>query len=394
MKIVHLIGYFQPELGYKEYYIARNQAKLGHEVYVITSDKLYPFSNVSEIAKKININNDRTYPTGTTMVDGITVIRLKSFFDFHGVVCIQGVKKLLQTLQPDIVHAYEPVQGTPILAACYKNKFKYTLLSDHQQFKVPATLLGKLYYYCCARFLSSYMFRKADMILFATKASKDFAIRHLHAPPQKSKFIPLGFDKELFHYNNESRQLIRIELGITDKELLLISAGKITRSKQYEVVLQALQKLSKDSLFKFLLLGSGDQRYVLELIELAKKLDVKDRFIYREIVPKEKLHEYYSASDVGIWPVQPSITIIEGIGCSLPVLLPNRETVAHLVSSGNGVLFKKGDIDDLTHILNELSAHPHKLLHMREKAKYVATEIFDYQKIASQIVDLVKKYRK
>ena len=36
MKIVHLIGYFQPEFGYKEYYIARNQLKAGHEVHLIT----------------------------------------------------------------------------------------------------------------------------------------------------------------------------------------------------------------------------------------------------------------------------------------------------------------------------------------------------------------------
>lgn len=393
MKIVHLIGYFQPELGYKEYYIARNQVKLGHEVFIITSDKLYPFSNVSEIAKKININNDRTYPTGTTTVDGITVIRLKSFFDFHGVICIRGVKKLLQTLKPDVVHAYEPVQGTPILAACYKKRLNYTLLSDHQQFEVPGTILGKIYYYCCARFLSAYMFRAADKILFATKASKDFAIRHLHASPQKSEIIPLGFDRDIFYYDSQSRDRIRKELGIAENELLLISAGRISRSKHYEVVLRALHKLPNNSTYKFLLLGSGDQQYVSELIELAKKLNVQDRFMYREIVPKEELHEYYSASDVGIWPVQPSITIIEAIGCSLPVLLPNRDTVAHLIKAGNGIFFKMADSQDIARLLDHLEQNRDELSTMREKARKIADEVFDYRKIVAQIVDLAQKCR-
>ena len=100
MKIVHLIGYFQPELGYKEYYIARNQAKLGHDVSVITSDKLYPFSNVSEISKKINISKERKYPAGTTVIDGVTVYRLPSFFDFHGVYFLKSQNyNNFQTLQ-------------------------------------------------------------------------------------------------------------------------------------------------------------------------------------------------------------------------------------------------------------------------------------------------------
>ena len=40
MRIVHVIGYFQPEYGYEEYYTALTQLKFGHEVHVITSDRI------------------------------------------------------------------------------------------------------------------------------------------------------------------------------------------------------------------------------------------------------------------------------------------------------------------------------------------------------------------
>ena len=42
MKIVHIQDYFHPALGYQETFLSREQAKLGHEVHVVTSDRYNP----------------------------------------------------------------------------------------------------------------------------------------------------------------------------------------------------------------------------------------------------------------------------------------------------------------------------------------------------------------
>ena len=40
MKILHCIGYFQPELGYEEFYTANEQSKdAKNQVYVVCSDR-------------------------------------------------------------------------------------------------------------------------------------------------------------------------------------------------------------------------------------------------------------------------------------------------------------------------------------------------------------------
>ena len=52
MKIVHLMGYFVPELGYQEYYLAKKHKEMGHDVYVIASDMLYPFPNIETMLKE------------------------------------------------------------------------------------------------------------------------------------------------------------------------------------------------------------------------------------------------------------------------------------------------------------------------------------------------------
>ena len=43
MKIVILIDYFQPKLGYQEFFLAKEMQKLGHQVYVATSNYYFPF---------------------------------------------------------------------------------------------------------------------------------------------------------------------------------------------------------------------------------------------------------------------------------------------------------------------------------------------------------------
>ena len=45
MKIVHLVDYFQPKVGYQEYFLALEHQKLGHDIRVITSDYYFPFVN-------------------------------------------------------------------------------------------------------------------------------------------------------------------------------------------------------------------------------------------------------------------------------------------------------------------------------------------------------------
>jgi len=392
MKIVHLIGYFQPEFGYKEYYIARNQVKLGHQVYVITSDRIYPFPNLSELAKKINISPDRKRKRGLSEVDGIKVYRLPAIFELKGAILIKGIKQLLKEIRPDIVHAYEPVQLTPICGAFYK-KQNYFLISDHQQFELPRTVLGKIYYYTVSKFLSQYMFRKADMIICPTKDSCEFIKKRFKIDYSKIEKIPLGFDSDFFYYDSRARKNIRNYLGIKNDEILFITAGRVEKDKKYEMVFKALSRINKEAKIKFLMIGSGDSNYISYLRSLEKDLGLQGRIIYHDFIRKKDLYKFYSAADLGIWPDLPSITIIEAIGCHLPVVLPKRDTISHLVKDGTGFTFKRGDVKDLASVISKVLNSKNALARMRENIKNTIAKEFNYLEISKKIISLAKQRR-
>ncbi len=388
MKIVHLIGYFQPEFGYKEFYIARNQVKLGHEVYVVTSDRIFPFPNLPELCKKINIPFDRRRKLGWANIDGIKVLRLPTAFECKGAIYIRGIKKALQQIKPDIVHAYETVQFTPVLAAWYKRYNTYFLISDHQQFELPQTILGKVYFYCFSRFLSNYMFKKADVVIFPTNGSIAFAKQRLAISEEKIKMIPLGYDPELFYFSEHERTVLRKKIGLHDNDILLITAGRLSKQKKIEIVFKAMRQLKAEKRIILMIMGSGDENYIKELKKMAEEFNLSKQVIFKEFTDRKELFKYYSAADFGIWPEQPSITIIEAIGCKLPLILPDRKTVDHLIQYNNGLTYQRNNYSDLNKQLDKILHAPKAVRQAFKQGALKAQSEFSYKNIAKRIVDL------
>jgi len=88
MRIAQVTSYFQPEFGYEEYYLSRKLSELGHEVSVVTSDRIFPFKNVKKLLEEIGSDKTNRYRgVGITELDGFEVYRLPTlielFSDFN-----------------------------------------------------------------------------------------------------------------------------------------------------------------------------------------------------------------------------------------------------------------------------------------------------------------------
>src|SRR3989344_9365136 len=121
MKIVHLMGYFVPELGYQEYYLAKKHKEMGHDVYVIASDSLYPFPNIENMLKEAGAKEvSRKRKPGLSIIDGIKVYRLNHWLEYSDFILVKGLKKTLEKIKPDVVFAHESRRGLPALAGLWK----------------------------------------------------------------------------------------------------------------------------------------------------------------------------------------------------------------------------------------------------------------------------------
>jgi len=359
MKIVHIMGYFVPELGYQEYYLAKAHKKMGHDVYVVASDMIYPFSNIKKMFKDIgkNIKNRKRKP-GFEVIDGLKVHWMPHIVEYTDFILCRNVGKVLEKIRPDIVFAHESRQGMTCQAAPYKEKLGFKLIVDqHDNYhEMPGKIKNFLRatdYFGFRKHLIDYNFRKSDRIVAVTKRTKEFLIKTHKISPKKIELIELGVDTDLYKYKRKEAIELRKKLGIKGNEIVLIFSGIIFSRKNIELLINAFYEIYNDYNLRLIIVGDGEKGYMQELKQLARDLKLGNKIIFSGFVKKEKLPVYYSAADIGVWPGNNSVSIIEAMACRLPIIMAHMQ-LPHLVSHNNGFKFLLNDKKNMKQCLIKL----------------------------------------
>ena len=389
------MGYFVPEFGYQEYYISKEHKKMGHDVYVIASDMLYPFSNIEKMFKDSGIKyTGRKRKDRLSIIDGLKVYWLPHYIEYNDFILCRGVKKTLEKIKPDIVFAHESRQGLTCQAAFYKDNLGFKLVVDQHDFyhKIPGkikTLLRNIEYFGFRKFLIDYNLRKADKIIAVTKPTREFLIKSHKVNPKKIELIELGVDTDLYcHRKNEAIKL-RKKLGIKEDEVILMFVGTIFRRKNLELLMNAFNEIYKDYKTTLLIVGEGDKEYMNELRSLAKKLNLGNKMIFNGFAKRKELPIYYSMADVGVWPANNSVSIIEAMACKLPIVMVDWQ-MPHLVSHNNGFKFPFDDKKTLKKYLIKLIKNKRLRQKMGANSYKAATKFYSYSIIARKFLEAAK----
>ena len=388
------MGYFVPELGYQEYYLAKKHKEMGHDVYVIASDMLYPFPNIETMLKESDIKNtSRKRKAGFSVVDGIKVYRLMHFFEYSDFILVKGLKRTLNHIKPQVVFAHESRQGLPALGSYYKKKFGYKLIVDQHDFyhKIPNYPFWKKFlrysdYFLFRKFIVNYSLKKADKIVAVTQETKNFLIKTHKINTKNISLVPLGVDIDLFKFDNKPRLSIRKKFKIKENDVALIFSGTIVRRKDIELLLEALSEIKNQNL-KLLIVGSGDSSYMQELKNLSKKLEMENKTTFTGFVKKEEVKNYFSAADIGVWPGNNSVSIMEAMACKLPIVMVDLQ-LSYLVSYNNGIKFPQNNKEKLKDALNKVINGEKLRLKMANNSLNAIKKYYSYDSIAKQFLEL------
>ena len=387
MKIVHVIEYFQPRMGYQETYVAREHANLGHDVEVVTSDRYNPV--IFESAATKTILGERVVKSGFFEEEGIRVWRLKTLFEFPPVIWTRGLEAKIRELKPDVVIVHNAVSFAGIRIARLKKSLGFKLVyDDHMTFEASRSKLRFLYP-LYTRLFSGLIQRNADALVGVCETSKAFMHQRYGMPLERITVIPLGADDELFRHDAASRIEIRKELGIPPDSLLFIYAGKLIPDKGPHLLVEAAVRLMKehDNLC-VLLLGGGGPDYLGKMKQTIREHALEDRFFWHDAVPNKELYKYYSAADVAVWPREASLSIMEAMACNVPVIISDTSQVNERVSYGNGLTYRGDDPADLTRQMEKL-LDPELRREMGANGRKAVEEQLNWKAIARHFIELV-----
>jgi len=390
MRIVHIVNHFMPELGYTEYYLARKQREMGHEVYVVTSDRLISVSR--------NIAYEKV---GVCDEEGVKVIRLRSFLEVSGnsLVPINSLKNVLINLSPHIIHVHGALSPMALAPILYKRIIGCKIVADVITGEVLAkglslavkTTILKAYR---STFLSMF-FRKIDCFFANSEAAMEWINENLHVSNSRIRLIPLGADSELFRFEARERKRIRKLLGMSDQHIIAIYTGKLLPHKKIDRLLFAAAPIFKNhENFKILIVGSGPSRYLNYIKKLASELDINSNVIFHNEVHRTELPSFYSAADFAVWPGHHSISIIEAMSTGLPIIIPNSKWTNYLLKNKNGLSYPEGDTAELRRricaLLNSMKSRREMGRRSRELVENElnwTTIAEEYLKVYNSIID-------
>jgi len=379
------MSWYIPNMGYQENYLPYEQKEQGHDIEIITSDRYPPFKLFENNYN--NIFGERIVGSGCFIDKDIKINRLKCFFEYkeHQILVLKGLYKKLKEIKPDVVQSHGMLEPYSVQLILFQKIIGYKLFFDeHTDYKnlYPFNNIKKIYLKLLGYFFYPFFNKRISKIFPITPGSEKVLIKELRIPKDKIQLIPLGVDNKKFYQNRQHRDMIREKLHIKKDDVVAIYAGKINPEKKIELLIETSNKLIKKyNNYKLLIVGNLSGNYPNLLKKIVKNYNTNNNIIFHDFVSNHELPYYYSAGDIGIWPSDPSNTIIEAMSCSLPIILPKNIETNHLIEN-NGFIYNINIKDDLFLKIEELIVNNNIRWKMGKNSKLLVEKKFSSSLIA------------
>lgn len=402
MRILYFTQYFPPEVGATQtraWEMCRHLVRSGHKVTVVTEVPNHPSGIIPPTY--------RGRLSERTRVEGIDVLRLwvwtspvktfRSRMQFYlSYMAMAGLAGAIIKGRYDLVYATSPplFVGAAGLATALARRIPF-VFEVRDLWPESAVALGELTNpgaIRAAEHLERLLYSRATRIVAVTEGIRErLPARGL--AQEKIVLVPNGANTELFTYDQQSGDALKLELGLEGKFIALY-AGIHGVAQGLETVLDAAQLLGKREEIRFLFVGEGPRKGALE--EMNRHPGSKVRF--HSEVPATLMPTYLSAAGCAIVPLRnepvfrgalPS-KMFEAWACSRPVVLSVAgEATELLTQAGGGIAVRPEDPQEMAEAIAYLQAHPGEAEEMGRRGREFVVRNYSRSAQASKLETLL-----
>lgn len=353
---------------------------LGHEVLVVTVDTK---------ARRHYIKDGVLYCPAKEM---------KKLYHFGLASPFSGKRyRMLRDFEPDVIHIHQEF-GIGLSGARIAKKLDkplvytlHTMYDDYLYYIVPERLTPLLRRIAHRYF--RYLGKSATELTGPSmKVQEYFDMCGVH---KSVNVVPNPVELDVFNPSNlnpEHIAAIRKQYGVADDETLVSFCGRLGKEKSVDVLLDNWAKYVKpDDKCKLMILGGGP--CLPELTEQAKQLGIDKQVIFTDVIPHEKLPDYYGACQLYITASLSdtnSISMKEAMATGLPVLhIKDPLNAGQVVDGVNGFIYRNAE--EMYAILKRYQAMTNE-----EKAALTASvinsvKIYGCEALAKYLVGVYEK---
>ncbi|MCC6055768.1 MAG: glycosyltransferase family 4 protein [Desulfurococcaceae archaeon] len=361
MRIAYVCSYYPwpPSFGGVETIVrtvATKLAEKGYEIYVVST----PF----DVTTGKQVSN-----YGVEEKDGITIFKLRPGKIRIGYArFIKGLRKSIEKIDPDIVHAHN-LHPHLFQLALWKNNFRYKLVAElHypaveldflvQKFTMPFALLGL-----------KNVSKKIDAFVAHTEIEK-YWLESIGIASDKIAIIRFpAIPSELLNY--------KTNIDIIGDVLYL---GRIVPRKGVHMLIKALS-IVKQRIhdIKATIAGPADLQYLDQLKRLVKELDLENNLTFLGPVEEGKKYQVIKSHKILVIPslkdYTPSVPL-EAQALGVPVIASRVGAIPEIVKDKEtGILVEPGNVLELAKAI-EILLTDNDLYH--RYSRYAATFVSNF----------------
>lgn len=177
----------------------------------------------------------------------------------------QKIKKIIKDFKPDVVHTHAAKPGAIGRLAASAMKVPAIVHTFHGHvFHSYFNSLKTNIFINTERYLAA---KSHAIIAISEQQKQELSEEFKIAPKNKFKVIPLGFDLERFHTNQEEKRTrFRNEFSVQDDEIAIGIIGRLVPVKNHYLFLKGLSHVlhSTSKKVKAFIIGDGETRADLE----------------------------------------------------------------------------------------------------------------------------------
>lgn len=296
--------------------------------------------------------------------------------------------RILQRVQPDVVHTHTAKAGTVGRLAA----LAYNWTTGRRQ---PAGIAHTYHGHVFEGYFGSlttrvfiaierWLGRRTDIVVaIAPTVSRDIVETYKIADEARVRVVPLGLDLAPFAaVDDEARALARAEMGIAPGRLVVSTAGRLTDIKRHDLFLEMAAIVARTRPdVDFVIAGDGELRTSLEALARARGIASQVKFLGW----RTDLTRIYGATDVFALTSRNEgtpVALIESMATAVPGVSTDVGGVRDvIVSPASGVLVPFGSAEALAEPMLALLADPARRRAMGDQARADVLARFDLDRL-------------
>lgn len=275
--------------------------------------------------------------------EALTIPRVRKLFNPIGFF---GFVKRIKGSKADIVHiAGLQLDGFILMLACKKAKMK-TVLAVHGS-SSEAIGINK------ARraingWLENYTIRKASIVYGVSDYVSSWKMCNRYGNYFGTIYNLTDFSPV------ENCSSIRSELGISNKDIVVVSTGRIIKDKGFDILNSVILKFKDSENIKFIIAGDGQYRSEFQKSIFENGME-KQVFL---LGYRSDIGNILKGSDIFVICTKHEtlcISLLEAASFSLPMIASNVGGIPEIIDEKCGYLVEAGNVDGFYNAIKELS---------------------------------------